>query len=544
MPIDPERYYDRLTVQVINAAGDPRPDGYGAERVISETPHIPGQPTTVNAVSGWPIPDASDPYRIHRFRLYCINIVGIATLQTTAWSGGTADHFDVDPTTIAEGGHDSRYTKPSSLGSGLTKDPNTGQVRRASDNTANLLDDPGFEFGGGKWTQSGTISFVTSPVQTGTRSAKLQGAYTTLIQNISCRPGETYYTEEYLAADTGTNGLGRIYLQPLDAALAWVGTGVYADAGSPPAAGTWVKISKSITIPAGASYLSIWVWVLGNSTGAWYCDNVYASKVTTGDEIALGGGLTKTPDGYVAINPGSSIDIDGTGKAVVKLGSLTNVFLAPGALGDLSKYTADKQPFGIYSGLPSASDPTVPDLIFVTAPPGRVYRKYAGSWDAGVQPGDIIAGTVASGVTITGTCYANKLVENGGGITGCRLQLNLNGVTASIANTYDASYGGYAGVLVQANGSNARALMSYAGVAVINSGGYRTAELSSGYFTLGNASGNVTIQAVGADGLIYCKELVADGAESLVCQGKVAFYGQLYYGGALVWRDANGFLRN
>jgi hypothetical protein len=60
-----------------------------------------------------------------------------------------------------------------------------------------------------------------------------------------------------------------------------------------------------------------------------------------------------------------------------------------------------------------------------------------------------------------------------------KLTLNLNGVTTSIANIWDASYGAYAGLVVQSNTYPSRTLISYAGLAVLNSGGNRAAEFSA-----------------------------------------------------------------
>jgi hypothetical protein len=64
-------------------------------------------------------------------------------------------------------------------------------------------------------------------------------------------------------------------------------------------------------------------------------------------------------------------------------------------------------------------------------------------------------------------------------------------------------------VLVQLNGSNARTLISYAGLAVINGSGFRSAEFSDSYMCIRDGLGNITIDGFGMSGLFQAKALAA-----------------------------------
>jgi hypothetical protein len=86
-------YFSRLTVQKVNAAGQPAPDAEGVERVVYEQQWAGYQNDLT--ISYWTVPKASDSYRRFRFRLYAVNWKREATLQTQAWSGQS--YKDVEP---------------------------------------------------------------------------------------------------------------------------------------------------------------------------------------------------------------------------------------------------------------------------------------------------------------------------------------------------------------------------------------------------------------------------------------------------------------
>ena len=86
-------YFSRLTVQKVNAAGQPAPDHEGVERVVWEQ-QWRGHHINI-PVDYWTLPAATATHRRFRFRLYCVNWKRQATLQTQAWSGQA--HVDVEP---------------------------------------------------------------------------------------------------------------------------------------------------------------------------------------------------------------------------------------------------------------------------------------------------------------------------------------------------------------------------------------------------------------------------------------------------------------
>jgi hypothetical protein len=86
-------YFSRLTVQKVNAAGEPAPDYEGVERVVWEQ-QWPAYHTDI-PIDYWTLPAATATHRRFRFRLYAVNWKRQATLQTQAWNG--AAYKDVEP---------------------------------------------------------------------------------------------------------------------------------------------------------------------------------------------------------------------------------------------------------------------------------------------------------------------------------------------------------------------------------------------------------------------------------------------------------------
>lgn len=75
-----------------------------------------------------------------------------------------------------------------------------------------------------------------------------------------------------------------------------------------------------------------------------------------------------------------------------------------GILSNVSNYPSDKRPIIVLSGfLPTLPDGGYPigSLVFRTDD-GKVYRNVANAWTKGVDPQDLIVGTIASGVAFTG----------------------------------------------------------------------------------------------------------------------------------------------
>jgi hypothetical protein len=76
-----------------------------------------------------------------------------------------------------------------------------------------------------------------------------------------------------------------------------------------------------------------------------------------------------------------------------------------------------------------------------------------------VTAGQITAGTLTSGVTYTGTLNASQV--NAGTLNGIIVNLALNGITTTLGNTLDASFGDYVGVKVT-NGTYYSAMTTFA----------------------------------------------------------------------------------
>lgn len=161
--------------------------------------------------------------------------------------------------------------------------------------TTNLVDDYGFEYGGGSWDSAtkAAIATISSPRLGGTKGLVVTGNGT--IKDfthayVGCRPGDQFYAECWVRKDTAST----------------VGTiGLYAttflDAGSPQyltfstatvsslSQGVWTKLSGSITIPAGANRLYIRPSVRNDvPSGTFVFDDVVLRRRNEGELIVDG----------------------------------------------------------------------------------------------------------------------------------------------------------------------------------------------------------------------------------------------------------------
>lgn len=504
-PTDVNYFHTRLTVKLYNQAGELSPDPRyaGDGQVAGEWVNQGAQ--TYTEPNGWMLPPMDEPangYRRFRLYLWAVTRAGQKTL-CKAWAGG-ATYGELVVT-------QNRKADPPGVGLQLGSD---GKTELRTDGVSKMPWNGDFEQGLDRWNTVGNVQIATGAPHSGSQYVTL-GEGNPAIEHqdyLPVAPGERWVYKAVVAAGgVATSSLIRLVFLLYDEAKGWAGSSW--DSGMPSqGSGVWFEDLREWTVPAGVRFVRLYIASVGVEAGAWWgVDNVYFARVKTAAEVLLGAGLLPV-GGAVALNTNGDVMIDPATQApVLKQSVVDSDNLAPGSLGaDLAKYAATKKPVGIYYGLPSYGDTSAPDVVFNTAD-GKIYRRAGGVWEKGTAPTDILAGTIGVGVAVAGTTYSNKIVEQGGGIFGCRLTLNLNGVTASIDNQYDPNYGGYAGVKVKANTSNWRTLVSYNGIAVLGPDDGRLAELSSaahgedraGYLVLHDIGGVPRVQMFGEGGVIY-----------------------------------------
>ena len=142
----------------------------------------------------------------------------------------------------------------------------------------------------------------------------------------------------------------------------------------------------------------------------------------------VGAGL-QVAGGRLGIKTSSTVGVDGGNNVIVNPDSIANTHLKlasvgsgnliDGSLGDLAKYATDKRPVVIVPGLPGLPNTSYPNgaIIFNTAT-GKLYRNNGGAWTAGSDPADLIAGTIAVGVTYAGYINVSQLVAGSATFTG------------------------------------------------------------------------------------------------------------------------------
>lgn len=551
-PTDVDAAFVRITVQCVDASGNPAPADQGGTETATSGPQdamgdvlVPGAVRT-NAKLEFDFNPSGSVYTYIQYRMYLLNRNATDTddwadatksvLQTSAWSGAAFRRVNFG--SLPAGALNLTRASDGSLGQGIYRDPVTGVVKAGQTNTSNLVINPSFEDQLRAWT-----IHVPSTVVIQGPGAPYSGQYNVVLTangsgnaglheagRHECKTGEKYFISCVVLSDPTVTGT--IYLEVVwrDGAGTQISAPVVASQTN--TAGVWVKIGAVMTAPTNASTFEVWVDVGGETpTKNWALDSVSAIW-----QPPAGAGLQ--PDGFGGLAAklgGAYVGVDGSGNLQVTGASLDSTRLAAGSLGDLSKYSSSVRAIGIVFGLPSLPNTSYPlgAIIFNTAD-SKLYRVIAGpSWSKGTDPQDLIAGTIAAGVVYTGVVVANQvaagtiaaavtmtaptLVVSGSGYT-----INLdstngfkvsgNNTTTTITNTSDAVSGQPAGVKVldtstnwfttvcprgffMSDGSGAVAQMSQAGTG----GHVRVSNPTSGsIFTVNVSTGSPTCRLDGS----------------------------------------------
>lgn len=322
---------------------------------------------------------------------------------------------------------------PDTLGTGLTKDGTSKRLILNTTNITNAVLNGSFENEDAGWTGIG-FSVISSGAETGTKRAKLDPtisgvqAYVDEEEPHTCKKDQQIYADARVASDSGVGSGGfsacLCSVVFLDSARAFLsstsGTGVNDTGGNT----TYVTVSVEATVPVGASYW--YVQVYASSTAppagkAWYVDNITAVRqVPAGDGVEKDGrgGLKFRPgkgqkidvDGTATLNVGNGVELSGT-QLAAKLKALSGLtFDGSGAQQAQLGYTMRLDGSGniVLSNLPAAfGRPPLPQAaypqgsVIIDLFDNKLYRNVSGgAWIASAAPADLVAGAVASGVTI------------------------------------------------------------------------------------------------------------------------------------------------
>ena len=151
---------------------------------------------------------------------------------------------------------------------------------------SNLAGGSDFEGTTQPWTLGTGWSVATDQFYLGTKSLKHTGTAagtSTLAGTFACLPGEQFYIECYAREDSTFNGTTNDKIRLLNQAsteIGFLGFGAAAISTS----NVWVKLSTTVTIPAGTS--SFTVTAVSNSTlGSVWLDNIVIRRVATTDIV-------------------------------------------------------------------------------------------------------------------------------------------------------------------------------------------------------------------------------------------------------------------
>jgi hypothetical protein len=150
----------------------------------------------------------------------------------------------------------------------------------------------------------------------------------------------------------------------------------------------------------------------------------------------------------------------------------------------LGKVAVNNLPsLGSLPTLPSATYPA--GAVIQLSTNGKLYRSNGFTWFVSSDPADLAVGALASGVTL------NAAQVNAGTFNGIQLILNLNGVTTSVTNQFDSTFGQFVGIKSTLNSNGDYSALSWFGCIVNGASGGLRSEQLAGNFRVVNSFGEV-----------------------------------------------------
>ncbi len=424
---------------------------------------------------------------------------------TAAWSNPAASILQTDvgsgagyiDTLVAAGGAlppgklNMGRADPDTLGGGLNNSNPDGVLELGTNDLSNAILNPRWDSGTAHWELINGAVLDATASETGGNALKLGTSNAVAVTAyprdlIGCAPGQEWYFSVRAKNDASTTGhlyaTLRFHANPdaggeADVALSNI---------MPGTAGVWADYGAVLTVPAtigGSGHIpSFMEIVLANdsvTTGAFYVDRTRLIP-----QAAAGSG-TEAHQGGLKIKYGAGTEDDGSGALQVKVGNglalsgsqLVQKLLSLGGLSfdgsghtqvDLG-YTMQLNGSGeivlanlpAVFGLPSLPSATYPQgSVILNTSDSKVYRNTTGSaWAKSSDPADLVAGAVASGVTINaaaitagtmivGVVYAGQITAsqvNAGTFNGMSMSLVSNGLTTTLNNAYNSTVGAYYG---------------------------------------------------------------------------------------------------
>ena len=507
---DSNFYHSKLTVQLVDAAGNPAPGMLGDERLAGGNA---GPGVTITEHHGPWGPAGHPTYNRFRLRLYFVNRLGDETLQATAWSG--AAYYDIN-TSGAAGG----------LGAGVIKDATSFKLKLATTNPSNLVyHNPDFEDGIDGWVQvADSANEHDTTIYYGTKGSlkinkRVSGTFEGAASDhlVSCRPGEKFYIEGWVRSSVGASGTIKLQVNYLDADKVSFSA---ATSSTITETTTWTKLSVAFTATS-AAYLQV-LFITEITTGNWYVDSVRFRQVIEDDAELADGVITTLKLANDAVTSIKILDLAITqGKlaasAVItdKLdtGAVTNAKLAALAV-DAAKLdtgaVTETKIAALAVGAAAIQSAAIGSVHIGT---GVIQTAHIGALQvtdaeiAALAANKITAGTLVAGVVYAGNIVASQVTS--GNFTGCTMTLTNGGLTTNLNN---AVYRGSLAAFHSVDGSGYDSVIRAGFITTGNASYVQLAALfaTSGYgrMELANSSGILKV-ALGASGSPYVS--VTDG---------------------------------
>ena len=437
---------------------------------------------------------------------------------------------------------------PDTLGPGILPDAN-GRPSTGSQNSSYLSNNSQFEFGNlsGWAADNGTFVFDASNGVNGTGCAARTGSSGVpldVLRNtlyVPCNAGSRFSASAQVKSTSGAAGFVQVRINFYNAAKS---AEVGSVAGSVVSATTTYQASTiavlASAIPAGAVWARIEIVIQSNTFGTWYIDNAYLSTIP-----GSASGVTSDANGNLVINAdNSTVGVNGSGQVVIPTGGVQTNNLAPGSLGDLSKYSSTVRTVAIVFSLPSLPNALYPQgaIIFNTAD-GKTYRNTGGC-----------VTSIGFGTNPMGSGYINgaPVTISGGGGSGAAGYVVTNS-SGGIINIYVTNPGtGYTStpsvtISGPGSGGSAWANIATSGTQLWQCGGSAQDIFAGilgagvGYFGTINA-GQINAGTFNGCSLYLSNGQVAAQVNTLTSSAMQGVYGLSVFGSEAGWNSSGAYM--
>jgi len=431
-------WYVSLTFQAVNSSGTAAPSGAGGTEVeVARFTNNPNAYTAIcNAISSYGYQSrVNATFHYGRLKLYAVNRnasgwqdVTNSVQQSAPWTGFGTPNNDVNFGVAPAGLLDPTRNDPTLLDGSLGT--SSLGVFGATSSGPEIFDNPQFDVVDSLgrpvgWFLDSGASLNTNPTYTYTAPNSIKLSSTSarvypgipgspisgLIGTTPCKPGDQLVSSARLTSDGTASGLMGGHFYYYDKTGAFIAASAQWTIAAP-SSGVWVQfISPIMTVPVTgtpiAAFLCVPAESFGSTGGNWYVDSCSCQLAANATNTSLGAGLHNDGSNNIAqaLAPLGGLAFNGSNQTIANVGYTMSINSSNQVvLSNLPTVAG-------LPGLPNSLYPagsvicdTVPGAdpsTGLNTPAYTLFRNPTGSlWVASTTPVDMVAGAVATGVTL------------------------------------------------------------------------------------------------------------------------------------------------